>query len=239
MGGEMVGSLRSGDRGVDVGVRMQTEGDAGDGVEGITTDEEDEHEVEERELFLTPQAYAQVLSQPGMSQIENVVLRRRIFLDNPLEGNYQEAWDTLRGYLSGMKQLWVVMNESRGVEEIKWAGEPRFRGLTARERRAWRDVGYARGFVKALGEEVRRVDSGGEWLGSRRESGGDRSEGMGVEGEETNGKRGREKVKIDFVLVGTREDWSENGEGNIEFVHGFLGVSATAGKGSAEGRKIL
>jgi hypothetical protein len=192
MGVKEVGvSLRSGDGGIGMDVQ-------GDGSHAASTGSEEE---QDQEIFLTPNAYAHILSQPGISQIQNLILRRRILLNNPLPGNFLMAWGKVRGCLPRMKELWVVMNEDRGVEEIKREGELRFRALKARERRAWRDVAYVRAFVQALrgGVELSR--------GGRKEN-GQCEHGMVFDDSE--------KVKVDFMLVGTKENGGEDGE--IEFV---------------------
>ncbi|EDN97362.1 predicted protein [Sclerotinia sclerotiorum 1980 UF-70] len=86
-----------------------------------------------------------------MTKVQNLALRRTCLTDNPQKiFNHIEAHAYLREKLPSLENIYVVINEIRDSNTIDRDDDIKFQHLSARQKRKWVDVGYARSWLKWL-----------------------------------------------------------------------------------------
>ncbi|THV44202.1 hypothetical protein BGAL_0703g00030 [Botrytis galanthina] len=116
-------------------------------------------------LYLTKQIeaskslYETLLSCPRMKKVQNLALRRTFLTDNPQNAFTQvEASEYIREKIPSLKNIYVVINEIRDSTTIDRDADIKFRHLSARQKRKWVDIGYARTWLKWVNKVM--VDRG-------------------------------------------------------------------------------
>ncbi|ATZ47519.1 hypothetical protein BCIN_02g07910 [Botrytis cinerea B05.10] len=106
-------------------------------------------------LYLTKQieaskiVYETLLSCPHMAKVQNLALRRTFLTDNPQSASTQvEASEFIRENIPSLKNIYVVINEIRDSTIIDRDNDIKFQHLSARQKRKWVDIGYARTWLK-------------------------------------------------------------------------------------------
>ncbi|QSZ31488.1 hypothetical protein DSL72_001053 [Monilinia vaccinii-corymbosi] len=112
-------------------------------------------------IYLTQQIeestllYKNLLSNPHMMNVQNLAMRRTSLTDNPQKTfTHIEAFANMRENLPSLKNIYVVMNEIRKSTIIDQDRDIRFKHLSARQKRKWIDVGYARKWLRWLSEKM-------------------------------------------------------------------------------------
>lgn len=112
-----------------------------------------------KEVEDSNELYESLLSSPQMMKVQNLALRRTCVTDSPQRSTHHvESFAYLRGKLPSLKNLYVVTNEVRPSAVIDEDKDIKFKHLSARQKRKWYDVGYARAWTKWLNE--RMIDRG-------------------------------------------------------------------------------
>ncbi|ESZ93426.1 hypothetical protein SBOR_6185 [Sclerotinia borealis F-4128] len=112
-------------------------------------------------MYLTQQIensnilYETLLSSPPMMKVQNLAMRRTWLTDNPQKApNSVEAFANIRQNLPSLKNIYVVINEIRRSTIIDKDNDIKFKHLSARQKRKWVDVGYARTWLKWLNQKM-------------------------------------------------------------------------------------
>ncbi|KAF7876453.1 hypothetical protein EAF04_001544 [Stromatinia cepivora] len=112
-------------------------------------------------MYLTQQVeasnilYDTLLSSPQMTKVQNLALRRTCLTDNPQKTfNHVEAHANLREKLPSLENIYVVINEIRDSNTVDRDNGIKFQHLSARQKRKWVDVGYARTWLRWLNERM-------------------------------------------------------------------------------------
>ncbi|KAG4025030.1 hypothetical protein MFRU_072g00120 [Monilinia fructicola] len=119
--------------------------------------------------------YENLLSNPQMMKVQNLAMRRTYLTDNPQKSfTHIDAFALIRERLSSLKNIYVVMNEIRDSRVIDKDQDIKFKYLSARQKRKWIDVGYARTWIRWLNERMmergyRSVDSHFVMVGTKCE----------------------------------------------------------------------
>ncbi|KAF7943416.1 hypothetical protein EAE96_011342 [Botrytis aclada] len=116
-------------------------------------------------LYLTKQVeasrnlYETLLSCPHMTKVQNLALRRTFLTDNPQNAFTQvEASKYIREKTPSLKNIYVVINEIRDSTVIDQDNDIKFQHLSARQKRKWVDIGYARTWLKWVNKHM--IDRG-------------------------------------------------------------------------------
>ncbi|KAI9643571.1 hypothetical protein NHQ30_008191 [Ciborinia camelliae] len=112
-------------------------------------------------MYLTEQVeqshvlYEALLSSPHMMKVQNLAMRRTCLTDNPLKTfTHIDAAANIREKLPSLQNIYVVINEIRNSTIVDEDNDITFKPLSARQKRKWVDIGYARTWLKWMNERM-------------------------------------------------------------------------------------